>query len=504
MSQAELTDGGEPVVDTPDPEAKEPTEVKHEAPSTIGERLRGLRRIPIELAILAFLAAVTRFASLSNPRAIVFDEVYFRAYSLNYKAGTFYFDVHPPLGKLLLGAWAAITGVDATAANTDPAVAMRILPAFCGTLLIIVVYILLRQLTSSRRVATLGAGLLLLDNALLVESRFTLMDSMLLLFGMSAVTVALAARKRTGNAYWLLLGASAFLAGCTMATKVSGLTALGLIGLLWLADVVRERRSWRPVLGQLAVLALVPLTVYVMAFAVHFAFLQKSGGFFDDYMPMEFKATLVGNTNYSPDAKRSFPQKFIDLNEAMQNGQTSLGNGGGSHPYASKWTSWPIMKRGIYLYLETAPNGKSRYIYTLGNPAVWWGTLLGALFVAGGLIFKRRRFSPYKWPLIFLGIGWAANYLPFALIDRPMFLYHYFFGLIFSVAFVSVGIGVLTGWINEDDDKPWTFPSRISAGGYWAVLTVALLTFLYFAPLTFGLPLSPEGLESRMWLDSWR
>ncbi len=506
MSQPALTDAaeGEPdATDQADGTAPEATSeaTTEEVPPKRGLRER-LRRTPLELVILAAIAAVTRFATLGSPRAIVFDEVFFREWALSYKAGTFYFDIHPPLGKLLLGAWGALAGVDATAMSTDPAVALRILPALAGTLLIIVVYILIRQLCGSRKVATFGAGLLLLDNALLVESRLTLIDSMLLLFGMSAVVVALAARQRTGRAYWWLLAASAALAGCAVATKVSGLTAFGLIGLIWLADVIRERRSWRPVLGQAVVLGLVPATVFVMTFAIHFALLPKSGGNYDNYMPTEFKATLQGNPGYNADAERSFPQKFADLNKAMQDGQLSLSTG--SHPYASKWSSWPIMKRGIFLYLKPAADGKIRYIYTLGNPVVWWGTLLGALVVVIGLIARPRRFAPYKWALILLAIGWAANYLPFAFIDRPMFLYHYLFALIFSVAFVSIGIGVLTGWIKEDDDHPWSFPSRWSEGVYWAVLGAALLSFLYFAPLTYALPLTNDGLESRMWLSTWR
>ncbi len=503
MSHAALTDAGE---DQPDASVQADgtaTEATTEDSPGKGGLVERLRRTPIELVILAVLAAVTRFARLYNPREIVFDEVLFRDWALRYKAAAYYFDVHPPLGKLLLGAWGAITGVDGTIANTDPSVAMRILPAFAGTLLIIVVYVLIRQLCGSRRVATLGAGLLLLDNALLVESRFILMDSMLLLFGISAVVVALAARQRTGPAYWWLLAASAALAGCAFATKVSGLSVFGLIGLIWLADVVRERRSWRPVLGQAAVLVLVPATLFVAVFAVHFALLTKTGGSnYDSSMPIEFQATLEGNPAYKPDAKRSFPQKFVDLNKAMQDGQLSMSTA--THPYSSKWWSWPIMKRGVYVYFKQVAPGKARYIYTLGNPAVWWGNLVGALIVLIGMLVVPRRFAPYKWPLIFLAIGWASNYLPFALIDRPMFLYHYLFALIFSTAFVCVGLGALTGWIKEEEGKPWSFPSRWSAAGYWAVLGVALLGFVYFAPLTYGLPLTDEAMKARMWLSTWR
>ena len=81
-------------------------------------------------------------------------------------------------------------------------VARRLQPellALAGSLLIPLVYLLLRELGSGRRTATLGALLLLLvDNALLVESRFMLPDVILLFFGMLAVLAYAFARRATG------------------------------------------------------------------------------------------------------------------------------------------------------------------------------------------------------------------------------------------------------------------------------------------------------------------
>src|SRR5476651_814828 len=130
-----------------------------------------LRRYP-EILVLSALALATRFWTIFTPGAVVFDEVYFKVYAGDYLKGSYYFDPHPPLGKLLLGGWAWLTHLDpAVLTGSDPAVALRVLPAIAGALIIPVFYLLLRQLGASRRMATLGGALLLLDNALLVESR---------------------------------------------------------------------------------------------------------------------------------------------------------------------------------------------------------------------------------------------------------------------------------------------------------------------------------------------
>lgn len=461
---------------------------------------RAIRRVPVELAILLFLAGVTRFAFLFDPDAIVFDESFFREFALHYQDGTYYFDLHPPFAKLLLGAWAAVAGATAAPMGPDAEVVIRVLPALFGTVLIGVVYAFIRVVSHSRRIATLGAGFILLDNAILVESRITVMDSMLLTFGIAAVTVALIARQRTGRAYWWLLAASAALGGCAVSTKLTGVGCFGLVGLLWLVDVVRERRNWKAVLGQVAILAVIPLTIYVGSFAIHLTLLQKSGPG-DAFMSTDFQATLKGNPLYRPDAKMSLPRKIADLQRANHEYEIGLNNA--THQYASKWYTWPITKRGVYTYVDDVGNGEARYIYILGNPAVWWGTLLGLAVVLIGWLRRRERFRPYRWTMLFLAVGWAANYLPFSAIVRPMFLYHYFFALIFSVTFVAMGLGILTGWI-DDRGTPFTFAKKRSTFAYWAILGVALLSFLYFAPITFGIPLTADGLQDRMWLSTWR
>jgi dolichyl-phosphate-mannose-protein mannosyltransferase len=450
--------------------------------------------IPPELLWLTFLAAVTRLAVITHPRAIVFDEVYFRESALRYLEGSYFFDLHPPLGKLLLAGWAKLVGVTATVQSTDPVVALRVLPALAGTALVAVFYLLLRELTASRRVATFGAALLLLDNAVLVESRLILIDSMLLLFGIGALTCYLASQRSRGRWHWILLAASAVLAGMAASTKLTGLTALGVIGLVWLVQTIRKF-SWRRALPQAGILLGIPALVYVSVFAIHFQLLPHSGPG-DAFMTQQFQSTLIGNPNYDPAAHMSFTEKFAELNKAIRTYELSLNDS--KHPYSSSWLSWPFMKRPIYYWTSN-----KEYIYFQGNPVVWWGLLVGVVVVAIGWIRHPELFKRHYGPMALLGLAWAANFLPFATIVRPMFLYHYLFAFMFCIAAVSIGLGLLAGWMT-DGERAWQFPSRRSAALYGGILMAALAGFLFFAPISYGLPLSDSGLSARIWLDSWR
>jgi dolichyl-phosphate-mannose-protein mannosyltransferase len=461
-----------------------------------------IRRYP-ELCILTIAALVTRLWGLFAPAAVVFDEVYFKVYAGDYLTGSYYFDPHPPLGKLLLGAWGWLTHQDPSVlTGADPAVVMRVLPAIAGALIIPVFYIFLRQLGASRRTSTLGAALLLLDNALLVESRFILIDSMLILFGLAAVTCFLAARRRAGRIKWILLASSALLAGLAASTKWTGLTALGLIGLIWLADQIRRRQfSWPRFLIEGAIITILPILIYISVFWIHFSLLPKTGQG-DAFMSARFQTTLIGNATYNPQARMSFWDKFIDLNKAMNQSEVSLKTA--THPYGSHWSSWPIMLRPIYYWQgETLPDTTQGNIYLLGNPAVWWGIIV--IIIAGTLASAKaiRRLRQYRFALIVLGVGYIMNFLPFSRIARVMFLYHYFFALIYSLAFAVIMLGALGDW-TSDGKEPWKFSSSVSRNLYIGTLGIALISFIYFAPLSYGYPLTPAELAQHMWLHSWR
>lgn len=462
--------------------------------------MKWLRKLFVypEIWFLAIAALVTRLWHLGVPSDIVFDEVYFRQFAANYLSGQYFFDIHPPFVKLLFAGIGSLAGLQApqVAAGAVGADILRILPALAGAALVVLVYAIVRQLGLWRWMAVLGAVLVLCDNALLVESRFVLMDSLLLLFGFGALSCYLQLRKSRGVVRWAWVGGTAILLGMLISTKWTGLAIGGLIAIVWGVEGILHRVDWRRMAAEAAVVALISVGFYMGCFALHFALLTHSGEG-DAFMSERFQSTLVGSPYYKQDASMPFGDKFIELNSEMYTAQNSLTNV--THPYASRWYSWPLEVRPIYYWQGvTASDGKQGNIYLLGNPAVWWLLAFGTLTSLIVWLVRPSWLGNRRKLIAFLLAGYAFNFVPFVFIERPMFLYHYLFALLFSLLLTCVMLTVLFEWQRKKFGVGAVYQT------YGLLLAVVVLGFIYFLPLSYGWPLSADSLQQHMWFPTWR
>lgn len=461
------------------------------------KKLQKIIKFP-EIYLLTITSLGFHLWGLYYPKAVVFDEVYFKSFAGYYLKGQFFFDIHPPLAKLIFAAFAKISGIGADALLNTPAVGLRIVPALAGVIIVPLVWGILRQLGARREFAFIGAFAVVFDNALLVESRFILTDSLLLMFGLAALYAYLIYRKSNSKHRRLLFIFSVTSAGAALSIKWTGFTALLLILMIWAWDFTGSKKEWKRKLIELVLIIIIPAIVYIGSFWIHFALLTRSGTG-DTYMNQKFQLTLKGNPIYQPDAKSNFASNFIGLNKEMYSANIRLNS---DHPYASHWYSWPLQIRPIYYWTESlSANQRVGNIYLIGNPVIWWGVITAALIGIGYAIYKKINFSQKSIKaLSFISAGYLLNFIPFGAIHRPMFLYHYFFAFIFSLLFVCILWDEITNYL--------FLKKSISKESIWKALlliSIAIVVgFLWFAPLTYGISLSPSQLQWRMWLKSWR
>jgi dolichyl-phosphate-mannose--protein O-mannosyl transferase len=73
-----------------------------------------------------------------------------------------------------------------------------------------------------------------------------------------------------------------------------------------------------------------------------------------------------------------------------------------------------------------------------------------------------------------------------------MFLYHYLFALVLLALTAAVALGAFAEWDSDDEDQ-FTFSTRQSAAAYSAICAAVIISFIYFAPLSYGPPLSASS-----------
>jgi len=418
------------------------------------------------LFILIALGIVTHFLFFGHPNQTVFDEVHFGKFVSGYYTHEYYFDIHPPLGKLMIAGFGKLFNFKpefsfAEIGDKFPDskyMALRFLPSLAGALIPAVIFLFALEIGFSRQAAFAAGILIALENALLTQTRFMLMDGFLILFGFLALLFYF--RKK-------MILAGVF-AGLAISIKWTGLAFLAIMLILEAVKIFKTYelgRIWRTAVK----LVLISILVYFAVFAVHFTILNESGPG-DAYMNPTFHSKNILN-------------KFIELNKEMYSSNKRLT---ASHPYSSQWYSWPFMARPIFYWVD----GNSR-IYFLGNPIIWWASTVGMIMGLALILFKKA-----DKRILFLAAAYFLNLLPFIGIKRVMFLYHYLIALIFAVlmlVYLIDGFGKLTASQIKSRRK-------IFAG----LIIISAIAFIYFAPLNYGLNLLPRAYEAKVWLSSWK
>src|SRR3990167_10108842 len=143
------------------------------------------------IIILLALGLITRFAFFGHPSETVFDEVHFGKFVSGYYTREYFFDIHPPGGKLIIAGFAKLFNFKPGFTFTEIGneypdkqyLVLRFLPSLAGALLPLVIFLLLVELGISRSAAFWGGLLIVFENAILTQSHYILLDSLLLLFG---------------------------------------------------------------------------------------------------------------------------------------------------------------------------------------------------------------------------------------------------------------------------------------------------------------------------------
>ncbi|WP_230009143.1 dolichyl-phosphate-mannose--protein mannosyltransferase, partial [Microbacterium sp. Bi128] len=470
-------------------------------------------------ALITVFAFVVRVVNLGDPHQLIFDETYyvkdswsqwvlgfpstwpegadarFAAGDTGFFTGVGSYVVHPPLGRVFIGAGMALFGA-------DTATGWRIAAVVFGTATVLAVYLFARTLTGSIVFASVASGLMAIDGLGIVLSRVALLDVFLTFFIVLALWfVALdrrrsldrwASREAAGatwgpmfwNRPWLVAAGAA--AGAATAVKWSGLYVIAAIGVyVVVSDALARRRAgvtqWpmdavRQGLVSFVLLVPVAAVVYLTSWS---GWLFTDGGYSRhalDTMPAE------GFWAWVP-----LPlQNLWAYHEAMYAFHVGLAT---PHSYASPAWQWPLLVRptSMYWHQDTVgqngcqlPGGCTEAISSIDNPLLWWAGIAASVYLLVRFVLVRDG----RYALVLTGL--AATYVPWLLYpERTIFQFY-------TVAMVPFLVLALAFALRDIARGPGSMTR--ASGQAWVVVFLALCVLLsaFWYPVWTAVPLRYE------------
>ena len=195
-------------------------------------------------------SAVCRLSSPSpSSQLLIYDPPSFGKFGSHYLKREFYFDVHPPLGKMLVGLSGYIAGYNGSfefkSGETYPEnlnyTYMRVFNAFFGAVCVPLAYYTARDLNLRRPTVWLVTLMVLFENSYATISRFILLDSMLLCFTFTTILCWARFHRLQKKSFslewftWLFLTGVSI--GCVTSVKWVGLFCTALVGLYTAEDL---------------------------------------------------------------------------------------------------------------------------------------------------------------------------------------------------------------------------------------------------------------------------
>ncbi|CAK5268589.1 unnamed protein product [Mycena citricolor] len=264
--------------------------------------------------IYTLLSCWTRFHKIGRANNVIWDEAHFGKFGSHYLKREFYFDVHPPLGKMIVGFVGLLSGYDgnfefksgAEYPDSVPFVAMRVMLATFGVAMVPLGWYTAVELGMSQWACHLVALMVLLDVGWLCISRFILLDSMLLCFIFLTVFCMTKFHNQQYQPFsfdwWAWLSFTGVSIGLVTSVKMVGLFVTALVGLYTVEDLWEKfgdvkmslRDQIRHWVARVVCLIILPIIVFMATFKLHFMVLNGTGPG-DAQMSSLFQANLVGN-----------------------------------------------------------------------------------------------------------------------------------------------------------------------------------------------------------------
>lgn len=280
-----------------------------------------------------------RLYQIGKSHTVTWDEAHFGKFGSYYLKREYYFDVHPPLGKMLVGLSGYIAGYNGSFgfdSGTDYPdyvnyTTMRVFNGVFNALCVPLAYFTAKRFKLSLPSVWLVTIMLLLENSYITLGKLILLDSMLVFFTILSVFFLSAFHSQQRNPFslkwWLYLFCTGLSLGCVCSVKMVGFFVTALVGIYTVADLwIKFGDVKMPIktyiahwVARIFNLIIVPLLVFMLAFKVHFMLLTHSGPG-DSNMSSLFQANLIGNNIEGGPSELAYGSKLTIKNSGLNGG----------------------------------------------------------------------------------------------------------------------------------------------------------------------------------------
>lgn len=331
-----------------------------------------------------------------------FDEIYHARTALEHIENVYPYEItHPPLGKEIIGIGIRLFGMTPFG--------WRFMGTLFGVLMLPILYVFLKRMTRSSAISACGTIIFAFDFMHFVQTRIATIDTYSVFF---ILLMYLFMWRFVSGGKWRCLALSGIFFGLGAASKWTCIYAGGGLAVIWLVywiTQVKKPGFAKRFIGNCAFCLLffvaIPAAIYYVSY-YHYGTASGLDGGVGMFFTRDYFDVVWDNQVY------------------MWEYHSDLVS---THPYSSRWYQWLVDARPILYYLEYFDDGTKMAFGAFLNPVFCWAGLLA--MIANGIFAVKDRDGKSA----FIVIGYLAQLLPWVLVTRLTFAYHYFPSSVFML-----------------------------------------------------------------------
>jgi len=407
-------------------------------------------------------------------QSLYFDEVFFVRTATEHIENIKPYEIsHPPLGKEIIAASILTFGMSPFG--------WRLFGALFGVLLLVVMYVFIKNMFGKTFVAVCATLLLGFDFMRFVQTRLGTIDTYCIFFILTAFFFMYRHITTDPDEPFrkslLPLALSGLFFGFAFAVKWigfyagAGLLVLYVIRLIQLGLHYNKKQKEgfsiylaKTILFSFLFFVVIPGIIYYLTYIPY----GRAAG-------MSVSEGMLWNPEYVNIVWNNQVYMFRYHSNLVA-----------EHPFSSDWWQWVLNIRPI-LY-ESRVSGDTRATFgSFGNPVVWWGGIFAMVIMA------LRVFTHRDGKALFILIGFLSQLLPWVAVTRILFIYHYFP----STLFIVLAFAHLFNTIVEKRDEA----GKSVVYGY---TVLAGIVFMIFYPMLSGIYLPGWYYKDILkWFVTW-